>query len=88
MSTPAVLEGKPWKVQGLELITVLAEEGKPFDAYTLSQRGLAKPEHPNAWGALFRSARSKGLIEVHEIHASARPERSGGLCRVWRKAQP
>ena len=88
MTQAAVLESKPWKQRGIELITELADEGQPFDAYTLTQRGLDKPEHPNAWGGLFRAARSKGLIEVCDIHPSARPERANGLCRVWRKAQP
>ncbi|WP_394253677.1 hypothetical protein [Arthrobacter pityocampae] len=83
MSTPAILEGKPWQQQGLALIAQLADEGKPFDAYSLSQRGLEKPAHPNHWGALFRVAHSHGLIEVCAIHTSARPERAKGLCRVW-----
>lgn len=86
MSQAAVLEGKPWQQQGLELIAQLADEGKPFDAYSLSQRGLEKPAHPSQWGSLFRVARSHGLIEVCDIHTSARPERAKGLCRVWIKA--
>ncbi|MDN4611917.1 hypothetical protein [Arthrobacter burdickii] len=85
MSQAAVLEEKTWRQQGLELIERVASEGRPFDAYTLSQRGLPAPPHHNQWGALFTSAKAKGLIELHDYHRSERPNRARGLCALWKK---
>lgn len=84
MSQPAVLEELDWKQKGLKLIKELADTGAPFDAYDLTERGLADPPHPNKWGSLFRAARSSRLIEHAGYQRSRRPSRSGGLCQQWR----
>ena len=61
----------------------LAESGKPFDAYDLTELGVPDPDHPSRWGALFRVASSDGVIVPVGYRESKRPSRSGGVCRVW-----
>lgn len=63
-----------------------ADSGQPFDAYDLTELGVPDPDHPSRWGALFSAARSEGRIIPLGYHASRRPTRSGGVCRVWQGA--
>ena len=58
MGQPIAYEELDWKKKGMDLIKELAATGAPFDAYALTERGLADPPHPNKWGSLFRAARS------------------------------
>lgn len=84
MGQPIAFEELEWKEKGMDLIKELAASGAPFDAYALTEKGLADPPHPNKWGSLFRAARSRRLIEHAGFHRSSRPSRSGGVCQQWR----
>lgn len=84
MGQPAALEELDWKEKGMKLIKELASTGAPFDAYALTERGLADPPNPNKWGSLFRAARNKRIIEHAGFQRSRRPSRSGGTCQTWR----
>lgn len=45
---------------------------------------LRDPPHHNAFGKLFNQMAKRGLIERVDFAPSQRPERNGGLIRVWR----
>lgn len=77
-----------WWGQAMSGIGLLALAGEPFDAFDLQSVGVGEPDHPNRYGALFRSAASAGVIEKLGHHQSKRPGRSGGVCAVWRGKQP
>lgn len=77
-----------WWGQAMTGISLLALAGDPFDAYDLQSVGVGEPDHPNRYGALFRSAATAGVIEKVGFHQSKRPGRSGGVCAVWRGKQP
>lgn len=47
--------------------------------------GLSEPSHPNAWGALFRSAAKEGWIEpTDEFKKSSIVSAHARMVRVWR----
>lgn len=86
MTRPAVLEdpNEPdWTSQALAAIEAAALAGEPFDAFSLTKRGLPNPPHSNMWGALFREAARAKIIKKFGSHESERPSRARGLCRVW-----
>lgn len=72
-----------WWQTAMEAIARLAQTGEPFDAYTLTVEGVPAPDHANRWGALFRSAKSAGMIRHHRYHQSQRPGRASGVCSTW-----
>jgi hypothetical protein len=83
----AVLDDLDWSADAHEALLKVAAEGKPFDAYTLTEKAeLRDPPHPNMWGKLFRQANDAGLITPVGYHRSRRPGRAGGACRVWQGA--
>lgn len=87
MTQAAVLSDLDWGADAMDALVKVAAEGKPFDAYTLTEQAeLRDPPHPNQWGTLFRQANDAGLIKVVGFHRSRRPGRSGGACRVWSAA--
>lgn len=87
MSQAIVLEDLDWTADAMEALRKVAAEGKPFDAYTLTEKAeLRDPPSPAMWGKLFRQANEDGLIKVVGFHRSRRPGRSGGACRVWQVA--
>lgn len=45
---------------------------------------LEAPEHDNWFGVLLAQLKNSGRIERVGYRPSARPERNGGLVRVWR----
>lgn len=45
---------------------------------------LEPPAHDGWWGALMARLRNTGKIERVGYRASERPERNGGVVRVWR----
>ena len=77
-----------WWGQAMGGISLLASTGESFDAFDLQSVGVGEPDHPNRYGALFRSAATAGVIEKVGFHQSKRPGRSGGVCAVWRGKQP
>jgi len=87
MTQAMVLEDLDWPFDAQAALLKVAAEGKPFDAYTLSEKAeLREPPTPNMWGPLFRNAYKDGLIRPVGYHQSRRPGRSGGACRVWQVA--
>lgn len=87
MSQAIVLEDLDWSADALDALVKVASEGKPFDAYSLTEKAaLREPPHPNCWGILFRQASKDGLIQRVGFHESRRPGRKHGVCRVWRAA--
>jgi len=83
----AVLDDLDWMSDAHEVLVKVAAEGKPFDAYALTERAeLRDPPSPAMWGKLFRQANEAGVIKVVGFHRSRRPGRSGGACRVWQAA--
>ena len=84
MTRAAVLEDTDWSLDAMDALQRVAAEGKPFDAFTLTEKAeLREPPHQNMWGPLFRNAYRDGLIRPVGYHQSRRPGRSGGACRVW-----
>lgn len=88
MSTPMPLEEsyKDWKAEALLVLDLVAGTGVEFDAYTLQDKhSLRQPPNPQShWGALFRAASNRGLIEKAGYGCSQRPTRSKGSCHIWR----
>jgi hypothetical protein len=84
MTAAAVLE-KDWKASALDEIEALAKSGTTFNADTLRQRGVQEPpNHPNQWGGLFTTAKSRGLITKADYSTSRRKSRHGGFLHAWR----
>lgn len=82
-----VLEDTDWSADAMDALQKVAAEGKPFDAYTLTEKAeLRDPPTPSRWGQLFRQANDAGLIKAVGYHRSRRPGRSGGACMVWERA--
>lgn len=84
--TAAVLEPEvDWKSGALEVIEDLAKSGATFNADTLRARGVQEPpNHPNQWGGLFTTAKSKGLISKADYSSSQRKSRHGGFLHAWK----
>ena len=84
--TAAVLEPEvPWKDRALGEIEDLAKSGVTFTADTLRARGVPEPpRHPNQWGGLFTTAKSRGWITKADYASSARKSRHGGFLHAWR----
>lgn len=81
------LDDLDWSAEAMDALVKVAAEGKPFDAYTLTEKAeLRDPPSSAMWGKLFRQANDAGLIKVVGFHRSRRPGRSGGACRVWQVA--
>lgn len=79
------LDDLDWQSDALDALMTVAADGKPFDAYTLTEKAeLRDPPHPNMWGSVFRQANDAGLIKPVGYHRSRRPGRAGGACRVWK----
>ena len=83
----AVLEDCEWESDAREALERVASEGKPFDAYDLTQKAeLREPPSSAMWGSLFRQASADGVIRWIGAHKSRRPQRRGSLVSVWRAA--
>jgi hypothetical protein len=82
-----VLSDLDWSADAMDALVKVAAEGKPFDAYSLTERAeLREPPSPAMWGKLFREAHDAGLIRAVGYHRSRRPGRAGGACRIWERA--
>jgi hypothetical protein len=87
MTQAMVLSDLDWSADAMDALVKVAAEGKPFDAYSLTELAeLRDPPSPAMWGKVFREAHDAGLIRAVGYHRSRRPGRSGGACRVWRAA--
>jgi hypothetical protein len=87
MTQAMVLVDLDWNFDAQQALLKVASEGKPFDAFTLTEKAeLREPPTPSMWGPLFRNAYKDGLIRPVGYHQSRRPGRSGGACRVWKVA--
>jgi hypothetical protein len=87
MTQAMVLSDLDWSADAMDALVKVAAEGKPFDAYSLTERAeLRDPPSPAMWGKVFREAHDAGLIRAVGYHRSRRPGRSGGACRVWSAA--
>ena len=87
MTQALALEDLDWSADAMDALQRVAAEGKPFDAFTLTEKAeLREPPHPNCWGTLFRQASKDGLIRRVGFHESRRPGRKHGVCRVWQVA--
>ena len=73
-----------WASDAVATILGLAHSQEIVTAEDLS-RELRRPPHPNAVGAAFSAARSKGFIEAHGYTTSSTPSRHHGVIRVWRR---
>ncbi|MDQ0854834.1 hypothetical protein QFZ79_002945 [Arthrobacter sp. V4I6] len=83
----AVFEDLDWMSDAHEVLVKVAAEGKPFDAYALTEKAeLRDPPSSAMWGKLFQQANEAGVIKAVGFHRSRRPGRSGGACRVWQVA--
>lgn len=83
----AALDDLDWQSDAHDALLKVAAEGKPFDAYALTEKAeLRNPPHPNMWGTLFRQASKDGIIRRVGFHESRRPGRKAGVCRVWQVA--
>ena len=76
-----------WRSTAERALSWLARDGMPFTAWDVSELGVPPPDDPHRWGALFRAAYTRGLIEPVGYQQSRRPSRAGGICRVWRGVQ-
>jgi len=90
MTRPAVLETDPaaWRAEALEVIERLAALGVPFGAQSLRERLPTPPHHPNQYGAVFRVARDRGLIQRAGYRVSSTRTRRGGTQAVWVGTNP
>lgn len=85
MTQAMVLDDLDWSADAMDALVKVAAEGKPFDAFSLTEKAeLRDPPHPAMWGALFRQAHEAFLIRPVGYHQSRRPGRAGGACRVWK----
>lgn len=88
MTQALALEDLDWSSDAMDALQRVAAEGKPFDAYDLTEKAeLRDPPHHNMWGPLFRQAATDGVIRRVGYHESRRPGRKHGLCRVWEVAR-
>jgi len=73
-----------WREIAGEVMDQLAASGDVFDAWSLSERGVPEPGHSAQWGAIFRTYRTKNLIEPIGYRNSRRRSRHSGACQTWR----
>lgn len=64
----------------------LAETGREFTSYELTQKPycVPEPDHPNRWGGLVGHMRAEGLIKAVGWDNSKRGSSKGSGLRVWR----
>ena len=52
-----------WKDVAWDTLINLAKSGEPFNADDIKEQ-IGPPDHPNAVGSLFSTARRRGIIEI------------------------
>lgn len=79
-----------WMKEGLLLMDVVSPGAKVTGEdlrKALTLYGLASPTHPNAWGALVRTAVKRGrLIPTNELRNMTDPRSHARLTRVYQTA--
>lgn len=86
MTRPAALEdpsAPDWTTQALAALEELALTGQPFNAETLTARGVPNPPKAAMWGHLFKEAARVKIIRKVDFRPSTKPSRSGGSGYVW-----
>lgn len=77
------LDNVQWRNQ-VQPIVIQRLRGKEFTADDIHSVVPTEPPHHNAYGSLIKCMARKKLIELVGHRKSERPERNGGLQRVWR----
>jgi hypothetical protein len=72
-----------WKVAAENAMTALARSGAEFTVEHLRDRVGVLASSPDAFGALVGRATRRDEIACVGVTTSTRPERHGGLIRVW-----
>lgn len=82
MTTQLSLLDRDWITENVPLV-VSRMRGRDFTADDL-HAVLGEPPEPNWYGILCAKMRNSGLIVGVGYRPSTRPERNGGVLRVWR----
>ena len=72
-----------WRESALAAAKALAATGKPFTVADLHALGLAEPDRPQRWGAVFAAIRTHGIARVigWTAHRTAGGAQTG--VRIW-----
>jgi hypothetical protein len=82
MTTQLDLLQRDW-CERMSAVVMDKMRGRQFTADDLHAL-VESPAHDNWYGVLMAQLRCKGLIERTGYQPSTRPERNGGVVRVWR----
>lgn len=77
------LENESWTHQCMNRFFIFFGSGDQFTADDLHGK-FPEPPHFNAYGNLLHVMKKQNYIEHVSYTRSTRPERNGGLIRVWR----
>lgn len=77
-----------WKSDVLACILEIAHKEKEFIfddvRYRTLTKGMSKPHHPNAWGAIMRAAATKGWIKkTNRCKPSTLVSNHGHMQTIW-----
>jgi len=75
-----------WRDEAEGIIRYLASTGQPFTADDLRDMGLAEPDHPNRFGALFNAMAHDEIIRCVGYAKARKVSRKGGRILVWQGA--
>lgn len=79
----AIRAGTDWYSAADKAVAELAKTRKPFTADDVRTTCGMEPEHPNAWGGLFRYWKSRGLIHHVGFTRSRGKARNASVVGVW-----
>lgn len=79
----AVRAGADWYTAADKAVAELAKSRKPFTADDVRDVCGVEPEHPNAWGGLFRYWKGRGLIRHIGFARSRSKVRNASVVGVW-----
>jgi hypothetical protein len=73
-----------WNSTARAALHAEARTGRIFEPFDLVARyGIAEPDHPNRWGALFRSALRERTVRRVGYGPSKRPTRNHGITGLY-----
>ena len=75
--------GADWYTAADKAVAELAKARRPFTADDARDVCGAEPEHPNAWGGLFRYWKGRGLIRHVGFARSRKAVRKASVVGVW-----
>ena len=85
-SIPGLFSDEGWQESARKVVLRLPL-GWEFSADNVHKLGLPEPPHVNHYGILFKVMAEHGdLVHVRYVR-SQRPERHGGLIRLWRRCE-